>query len=269
MWATQKHNEGVLDQAYRTSREVFLIFGVNKSGEFYGYAKYVAARVFFSAAKAQVMYRMAGPIRSGEQQVAWEARKSDPPSRDPPVNRSSASGKPPILLPQGGAGVVVESPLPASVEDDVGYISTPPVEEPLGLIETEVSHTQTAPAEMGPQYQRLSVDQPQSRAATVHQQPEVIPEEPEPEEGGLENSWGESFRVEWLCKEQLPFFRIRHLRNPWNHDREVKVSRDGTELEPTVGQRLIEEWHSLATAVDPLGSSGKGKKASRRHKPGS
>ena len=46
LWATQRHNEGVLDQAYRTSREVFLIFGVNKSGEFYGYAKYVAAGVF-------------------------------------------------------------------------------------------------------------------------------------------------------------------------------------------------------------------------------
>lgn len=40
LWATQKHNEGILDQAYRTSKDVFLIFGVNKSGEFYGYARY-------------------------------------------------------------------------------------------------------------------------------------------------------------------------------------------------------------------------------------
>lgn len=39
LWATQRHNESVLDQAYRTSKEVYLIFGVNKSGEFYGYAK--------------------------------------------------------------------------------------------------------------------------------------------------------------------------------------------------------------------------------------
>ena len=41
LWATQKHNEGVLDQAFRTSKEVYLIFGVNKSGEFYGHARYV------------------------------------------------------------------------------------------------------------------------------------------------------------------------------------------------------------------------------------
>jgi hypothetical protein len=41
VWATQKHNEGVLDKAYRTSKDVYLIFGVNKTGEFYGYARLV------------------------------------------------------------------------------------------------------------------------------------------------------------------------------------------------------------------------------------
>lgn len=58
--------------------------------------------------------------------------------------------------------------------------------------------------------------------------------------------WGESFKIEWLCTDRLPFFRTRHLRNPWNHDREIKVSRDGTELEPSIGQQLLEEWESLA-----------------------
>ena len=61
-----------------------------------------------------------------------------------------------------------------------------------------------------------------------------------------DQSWGESFRVEWLCTEKLPFSRTRHLLNPWNHDREVKVSRDGTELEPAVGRRLVQEWTRLS-----------------------
>ena len=47
------------------------------------------------------------------------------------------------------------------------------------------------------------------------------------------------------------FFRTRHLRNPWNYDREVKVSRDGTELEPAVGQRLLDEWENLASERIP------------------
>lgn len=54
--------------------------------------------------------------------------------------------------------------------------------------------------------------------------------------------WGRPFRVEWIRTERLPFFRTRHLRNPWNHGRQVKVSRDGTELEPSIGQQLLEEW---------------------------
>ncbi|CAH7671048.1 YT521-B-like domain-domain-containing protein, partial [Phakopsora pachyrhizi] len=42
MWASQSHNEPVLDQAFRTSpKGVYLIFSVNKSGEFFGYAKMV------------------------------------------------------------------------------------------------------------------------------------------------------------------------------------------------------------------------------------
>lgn len=39
IWATQPHNEPILDQAFRTSKEVWLIFGANKSGEFFGYAR--------------------------------------------------------------------------------------------------------------------------------------------------------------------------------------------------------------------------------------
>ena len=68
-----------------------------------------------------------------------------------------------------------------------------------------------------------------------------------PEQGEkAENMWGDCFAVEWISTERLPFHRTRQIRNPWNHDREVKVSRDGTELEPTVGQRLLDEWHRLA-----------------------
>ncbi|KAG8818501.1 hypothetical protein FRC17_010808, partial [Serendipita sp. 399] len=57
-----------------------------------------------------------------------------------------------------------------------------------------------------------------------------------------EPAWGTSFKVKWIQTKPLPFSRTRHLRNPWNHNREVKVSRDGTEVEPTVGKQLVEEW---------------------------
>lgn len=67
---------------------------------------------------------------------------------------------------------------------------------------------------------------------------------PPDEKGESEDQtlWGESFEIQWIETARLPFCHTRHLRNPWNHDREVKVSRDGTELEPTVGQALLEAW---------------------------
>jgi hypothetical protein len=74
-------------------------------------------------------------------------------------------------------------------------------------------------------------------------------------EVALEEVWGQPFCVNWIRTERLPFFRTRHLRNPWNHGREVKVSRDGTELEPSIGQQLLEEWDrpqsSLAYVSSP------------------
>lgn len=66
---------------------------------------------------------------------------------------------------------------------------------------------------------------------------------------GDPQTWGEPFKLQWIKTERLQFYRTRHLRNPWNHDREIKVSRDGTELEPSVGQALLEEWDRVVGAL--------------------
>ncbi|KAK1977088.1 YT521-B-like domain-containing protein [Colletotrichum cereale] len=59
------------------------------------------------------------------------------------------------------------------------------------------------------------------------------------EADGATKAWGKPFKLEWLSTARLPFYRTRGLRNPWNSNREVKIARDGTELEPSVGRRLI------------------------------
>ncbi|TKY85248.1 hypothetical protein EX895_006328 [Sporisorium graminicola] len=70
------------------------------------------------------------------------------------------------------------------------------------------------------------------------------------------DSWGKPFRVEWIRTDPLPFQRVKKLRNPWRDNRQVKVSRDGTELEPGVGRQLLEEWNRLhAAAPAPVDST--------------
>jgi len=82
--------------------------------------------------------------------------------------------------------------------------------------------------------------------------PEIEGEGREADLEAREETWGESFKIQWICTERLPFHRTRHIRNPWNHDREVKVSRDGTELEPSVGQKLLDEWERLSQPLPSL-----------------
>lgn len=56
-------------------------------------------------------------------------------------------------------------------------------------------------------------------------------------------SLGKPFRIQWMSTDRVPFYRTRGLRNPWNANREVKIARDGTEIEPSVGRRLTQLFH--------------------------
>ena len=60
----------------------------------------------------------------------------------------------------------------------------------------------------------------------------------------VSHSQGKPFRITWQSTGRVPFFRTRGLRNPWNANREVKIARDGTELEPSVGERLVSMFHN-------------------------
>jgi hypothetical protein len=68
------------------------------------------------------------------------------------------------------------------------------------------------------------------------------------EEGGDGQDLGRPFKIEWISTARLPFYRTRGLRNPWNANREVKIARDGTELEPSIGKRLVQMFHRPAHA---------------------
>ena len=56
-------------------------------------------------------------------------------------------------------------------------------------------------------------------------------------------AFGKPFKLTWVSTNRLPFYRTRGLRNPWNSNREVKIARDGTELETSVGARLVQMFH--------------------------
>ncbi|KHN25747.1 Zinc finger CCCH domain-containing protein 45 [Glycine soja] len=57
---------------------------------------------------------------------------------------------------------------------------------------------------------------------------------------GKSNPWGRSFKVKWMCLNDLPFHKTLHLKNPLNDYKPVKISRDCQELSPDIGLALCE-----------------------------
>jgi len=49
---------------------------------------------------------------------------------------------------------------------------------------------------------------------------------------------GATFKVDWLNRKEVQFSQCTNLRNPWNENKEVKICRDGQEVEPSVGEVL-------------------------------
>ncbi|KAL7835028.1 hypothetical protein SRHO_G00292750 [Serrasalmus rhombeus] len=49
---------------------------------------------------------------------------------------------------------------------------------------------------------------------------------------------GGVFKIDWICRRELPFTKTAHLSNPWNEHKPVKIGRDGQEIEPECGMQL-------------------------------
>ncbi|MCO5607019.1 hypothetical protein L7F22_061210 [Adiantum nelumboides] len=116
-WATQPHNEQVLDQAYRNSESVYLVFSANQSGGFYGYA------------------RMAGPIlSSGEKQQLSQAAVSDSAASQ---SSSRANISRPDPIPEGDetkSEAVLAKVASESTTIDVSEHSSSQALAPLSLL---------------------------------------------------------------------------------------------------------------------------------------
>ena len=62
-----------------------------------------------------------------------------------------------------------------------------------------------------------------------------------------DESQNKNFDIDWVNVQFLPFNQTK-LRNPFNGNREVKVSRDGTEIEPSIGEQLIQKWDTITSS---------------------
>lgn len=167
-WATQKHNESVLDKAFADAEAVYLVFSANKSGEYFGYARMMSAIPSEPTVQAKVA-------------PGSNAQDSSYTPRTIPTSATATAPKGRIIDDLARGTIFWEA-------------ETPESEQSEGVQKNIVKQGEGACRE---------------------------------------------FRIQWINTTKLPFFHTRGLRNPWNANREVKVARDGTELEPRLGKYLL------------------------------
>ncbi|KAJ5328971.1 hypothetical protein N7452_009361 [Penicillium brevicompactum] len=131
---------------------------------------------------------------------------------------------------------------PISDDDDLA-LEMPPRPDPPAAEDLDV--TLTAATTTAPQGRIIDDSargtifwEVESNEDDARSEKSVEPEDPE------EQTFGKPFRIEWVSTARVPFHRTRGLRNPWNANREIKIARDGTEIEPTIGRKLIQLFHA-------------------------
>ncbi|KAH7326612.1 YT521-B-like domain-containing protein [Stachybotrys elegans] len=188
IWATQSHNEDILNLAFKHTDNVYLVFSANKSGEYFGYA------------------RMTSEVNEDPAAAIQFAPKSQAASE--------------LELPKA-------IPIDATEHVPKGRIID---DSARGTIYWEVDKEESeGGSDSG------------SDAGSTNAEDET-------------QTWGKPFKLHWLSTTRLPFYRTRGLRNSWNSNREVKIARDGTELEPATGRRLIGLFNRIQSP--PAGHAG-------------
>ncbi|KAK4688378.1 hypothetical protein P7C73_g1732, partial [Tremellales sp. Uapishka_1] len=284
-----------VDQAFRTSQEVFLIFGANRSGEFFGYAKMIEPinkeKAAAEAASRSVSWSSkvtnnsssgsgSGSVPSKHKSQPQPARIREEDEDERPRAGSNPVERPTYLLSPSQPRVATSSPGELTPNEEakltphaLGERKTDPGRQNLdaqaalrsNTLDPRALRTKSyfPPVPIAQSMLDGNVERQQALGGSSRQQdlddngilrkdtilsPEerkkrtdekLPPGGEQPDDG---ESWGQPFRIEWVRVSGLVFSRTKHLRNPWNSDREVKISRDGTEVEPTVGALLMAEW---------------------------
>lgn len=172
-WETQAHNQQILHDAFYDAKNVYLVFSVNKSGEYFGYARMISS-----------------PMDRSSQQSGYQSADG--------VNHKILNMKKTLATATAPRGHIIDDP-------------------PRGILFWEAEHDNYAGI--------------------------VTSDGSRPPDDGSSQPRSRPFQLEWLSVRRVTFQRTKGMRNAWNSNKEVKVARDGTELETETGKKVVGLFH--------------------------
>ncbi|KFY31872.1 hypothetical protein V493_00723 [Pseudogymnoascus sp. VKM F-4281 (FW-2241)] len=223
----EQYNEAALDIAYKTAETVYLIFSVNKSGEYYGYARMTspinqdpAAAIVFAPAPT-TSTNMASATTLGFASVPGAgAALTDQDQSTAMVTPASTTAPRGHIIDHSARGTIfcVADPVAGAADEDSG-----------GGSGSGANSGGSSSGNSGGNSSALVVGSSSDEGLPFP-----------PLAGATGAARGRPFSVEWESTRRVPFIRTRGLKNAWNAGKEVKIAKDGTEIETRVGRKLIE-----------------------------
>ncbi|EXJ62237.1 hypothetical protein A1O7_02670 [Cladophialophora yegresii CBS 114405] len=214
LWHVPKRHVERLNNAFQTASKVYLIFSVNGSGRFFGYAT-MRAEIsdeerptpsangnLFPAHPAQEPYDTELTESGSDSQSEPTSRRPSLSSCDTSVTTGSISYEPQrrkIIWHASSSPHCPRSPSTADGSYPLQFpISSPDSIDPPSLDSNSVSSN-----------------------LTICTQP---------------------CRIKWLSAQSVPFEELRGLRNVWNSNKEIHVARNVTAVEPAAAAMLLRFW---------------------------
>ncbi|KIW90054.1 uncharacterized protein Z519_09485 [Cladophialophora bantiana CBS 173.52] len=267
-WHVPKRHIERLNHAFQTASKVYLIFSVNGSGCFFGYATMRSEiqvdeddpaldsdEVHISRHDCDVDDDSGSSQAEAESylQPTPRSRTESLASSDSSSSSSSSSSGSIVYQPERRRIIWAASWPRRTIREFTSPEEHPPASvapSPAAVSSsyfTNESSTQSQPlAEPAPR--DTTIQSPPSRHPCLSSAESILNRlcPGEHRDTSFLDRFSSPCPIKWLSTQSLPFSAVRGLTNPWNDDKEVHIARNVTPVEPGVAAALLGCWGAVA-----------------------
>ncbi|OAP62882.1 hypothetical protein AYL99_02109 [Fonsecaea erecta] len=268
-----------INNAVQTARKVYLIFSVNGSGQFFGYALLTSAIVCDEMDNPTNDRELHFPLSAEDENPAQNAIRNIAPASSGQTPSTTVRSRSPSDASSQPFPLTPSKSLPAPLLNP-GIIQYKPSRRQIVWEASSCDHRDSAASDSESSSASRSLPSLQDgvarRSASSSDtspilkrnpsfcgknSPPTSTRSPSPtgiRDEGLSNSdddttvmrtlrqFGHPCRIKWLAADSLSFDEVCGIRNKWNDNKPIHVARNATPVHPDAATALLDVWRSSA-----------------------